>query len=133
MDHKVIYRLDIFIAEKAIDLAPTEEERNDILSLSMKLLWLYQKLKPGVLTESGFNICKLLFKDSLNGDQNSVRYALDVLLTEKKEDTRLWLEKVSFCITSNITLIDCFQRIYRGKESITYVNICICNNQIEVN
>jgi len=59
----------------------------------MKLLLLYQKVKPGVLTESGFNICKLLFKESFNGDQENAAHALDVLLIENKDDTRLWLEK----------------------------------------
>lgn len=71
-----------------------EGSSGDLFSLSMKLLWYYQKMKPGVLTESGFNVCKLLLMPG-NVTEETLDNILDILILEQT-DTRMWLEKVKF-------------------------------------
>ena len=79
------------------DDAEQSDERgsNDVqsclLERSVHVLYLYQSIKPGILTESGFNICKLLVLNK-RVNENVIKDSLDLMLKEKH--VMSWLDKV---------------------------------------
>ena len=72
----------------------TEEDRLSLLSLSTKILHQYQEVQTGSITDSGYNICKLLLADSVAGEASNADVVFDILLLENSDNTRTWLEKV---------------------------------------
>ena len=73
----------------------SKEDRLLLLSLSTKILHQYQEVQTGSITDSGYNICKLLLADSVAGVASNADVVFDILLLEKSDNTRTWLEKVS--------------------------------------
>ena len=72
----------------------TKEDRLSLLSLSTKILHQYQEVQTGSITDSGYNICKLLLADSVAGEASNADVVFDILLLENSDNTRTWLEKV---------------------------------------
>lgn len=72
----------------------SEEDRLSLLSLSTKILHQYQEVQTGSITDSGYNICKLLLADSVSGVASNADVVFDILLLENSDNTRTWLEKV---------------------------------------
>ena len=72
----------------------TKEDRLSLLSLSTKILHQYQEVQTGSITDSGYNICKLLLSDSVAGEASNADVVFDILLLENSDNTRTWLEKV---------------------------------------
>ena len=63
-----------------------------LLERSVHALHLYQSIKPGILAESGFNICKLLVLNK-RVNENVIKDSLNLMLKEK-HDVMSWLDKV---------------------------------------
>ena len=76
----------------------TAEDCSLLLSSSTKILHQYQEVRGGLITDSGFNICKLLLAGSVAGVASNVNVVFDILLLENNDNIRMWLEKV--CINN---------------------------------
>ena len=81
----------IFFVDESLTVT---DEDGSILVSSSKILQQYQEIKSGLITDSGYNICKLLLPDSIVGEADVAGIVLDVLLLEDNDNTRMWLEKV---------------------------------------
>uniref|UniRef100_A0A7M5VE34 Nucleolar pre-ribosomal-associated protein 1 n=2 Tax=Clytia hemisphaerica TaxID=252671 RepID=A0A7M5VE34_9CNID len=79
------------LEDKAVQA--TEEERLNLLFSTTKMLSYYQQIKNSCITESGYNICKLLLEESIMGNDGIAETVLDVMLLEDGDNTRMWLEK----------------------------------------
>lgn len=67
-------------------------EMEILLDQSVKCLNLCQKIKPGILTLSGYNICKLLLF-SRNVTEDVLLGSLQILLAEPQSGVTTWLKK----------------------------------------
>ena len=60
---------------------------------SIDCLHLFQILKPGILSDSGYNICKLLIFNNDDVNATIVSKSFQILLLENSS-VRSWLDKV---------------------------------------
>ena len=100
-------------AEKS-DECGSNDVQACLLERSVHALYLYQCIKPGILTESGFNICKLLVLNK-RVNENVIKDSLDLMLKEK-HDVMSWLDKVR--LKFSIQIYGIFQvTSYKLKQS----------------
>ncbi|XP_065650040.1 uncharacterized protein LOC100204624 isoform X2 [Hydra vulgaris] len=96
-----------------------KEQQSNVLERSIECLYLFQVLKPGIISDSGYNICKLLIFTNNEISASIVGKSLQILLLENTS-VRSWLDKKMSGYKSFLHLL--LQVALQWKHEISIVN-----------
>lgn len=126
----IAIRQIIFSKKRAGEQKMEEDEQEDVpceeksenklatFTSCVRCLHLYQVLKPGVLTESGYNICKLLLFEDTACNEDVLELSLDILLQEQT-GIRSWVEKKLSSTDNIIQLVLSIMMSWKNNIRIT--------------
>ena len=98
LKRKKFYIKRLFLAQVTEELSGDSINKRQLLTYVLQAFKCYQHLQPGIWSESGFNLCKLLNftdKDDIVNESQMLLFTIQTLLAEPRRGIK-WLEKVRY-------------------------------------